>query len=773
MFVATTAGATPDDGIPITGDWNGDGHTTAGWFDDGEVFLRNANSSGSADLHFHYGRAGDIPVVGDWNGDGRDTLGVIRDRTWHLRFENAGGGADLSFIYGRLGSGDYALAGDWNGDGRDGVGIVRNGQWHLRNSLNGGPGEIVFRYGRVHQGDIPLVGDWTGDGIDTPAIVRDGTWHIRHVNRGGHADQVLRYGRESDLPVVGDWNADGRHTPGIVRGTDWYLRHNLSGGDADNQFDFGPHAGSSQEVPRDEGHDHGNDQNPEDDRHDDHGEVDVVVTGDQPHGFTVPAGETWQVKGEVETRENVVVHGTLKMRPGAILAFVDVDESAFVGGGMDVLDTDVGLWVMGHGRLDVQGTPKQGWNRTGTHTTWAPDDEYVRAPHAKGERDGKPWNLGDAVPCVDFAGSQYCAEVANLTRDVAIQGTPDGKAHIFIHSHRPQTIKHALLRHLGPEIDDEEPDGRYALHFHHGGDGSRGSLVEGTIVRDADDHAYSPHESNGITFRDTVAYNVRNTAYWWDPGDISNDILYERALVIHAVRGRDSTGSMSGFRMAKGQGNVVRDSAAAGIQGGRASSGFNWREGPDGGNKWAFVNNVAHNNSNGVYHWLNEPHNGDESHVQDGFVTYHNTRFGIEQGAYTISSLWSDVVSFGNRSAAIRQRGAPRHALADPGISYRGGALGGGSDRSDHVIEFAAMRNCGRDSKILFEDLDLVQFNRTPILVDHDGCAHDDGNLHVVFRNVTAEGADLTPDDFTIEAIPDGANITVERTDGETFTIEP
>lgn len=44
----------------------------------------------------------------------------------------------------------------------------------------------------------------------------------------------------------------------------------------------------------------------------------------------------------------------------------------------------------------------------------------------------------------------YSAEVLNLTRDVVIEGRPGGRSHIFIRSCVPQTIRHAVVRHMEP-----------------------------------------------------------------------------------------------------------------------------------------------------------------------------------------------------------------------------------------------------------------------------------------------------------------------------------
>ena len=225
--------------IPVTGDWNGNGQTTVGWFRDGQWRLRNSNSAGNSSLEFKYGQPGDLPVVGDWNGNGQTTVGVVREGRWHLRNANSTGWADVSFSYGR-GAIDYPMAGDWNGNGRDTPAIVRDGEWHLRNSLSGGPGQIVFTYGRITRGDLPVVGDWNANGIDTPGILRDGEWHLRNTHSGGPADRMFVYGRvtRGDIPVVGDWNRNLQTTVGVTRDGTWHLRDWLSGGPATVSFTY-------------------------------------------------------------------------------------------------------------------------------------------------------------------------------------------------------------------------------------------------------------------------------------------------------------------------------------------------------------------------------------------------------------------------------------------------------------------------------------------------------------------------------------------------------
>jgi hypothetical protein len=130
--------------VPLTGDWNGDGRVTPGWFKDGLVLLRNENSSGASDVVFRYGRAGDVPVVGDWDGNGTDTIGVRRGATWYLRNRNSGGAADLAFAYGT--TTDRPVTGDWDGNGTDTIGVVRGTVWYLRNANSAGPASVAVSY---------------------------------------------------------------------------------------------------------------------------------------------------------------------------------------------------------------------------------------------------------------------------------------------------------------------------------------------------------------------------------------------------------------------------------------------------------------------------------------------------------------------------------------------------------------------------------------------------------------------------------------------------
>ena len=345
----------------------------------------------------------------------------------------------------------------------------------------------------------------------------------------------------------------------------------------------------------------------------------------------------------LEVSGNLIVRGRLVMKPNRgvrhVLRFVDVDEDAFVGGGLDPIGSDAGLWVMGRGQLDIRGTPKQAWNRQGKHRTWSRHDDLVVAPVRRGDFTARRFRRGSHVP---RAGS-HRAEVLNLTRNVRIEGTPGGRAHIFIRSHRPQSIRYALLRYLGPRQggggSSESVLGRYGLHFHHCHGGSRNSVVEGVVVRDCGGHAFVPHMSHGITFRSCISYETFEAAYWWDEHDTTNDLLIDRCVAagvhadpeIHGYR-------LAGFALGKGRRLRIRDCVAFGVIGNNPSAGYVWPEAPSG--LWLFRNNLAHNNAvAGIFVWQNVR----EPHVVRRFTAYRNGEAGIIHGAYFNAYHYKDL----------------------------------------------------------------------------------------------------------------------------------
>ena len=104
------------------------------------------------DIVAPYGGPSGIPVTGDWDGDGKDGIGVRLGLTYYLLNRSRGtADADIVVPYGD--PGDPVLAGDFDGIGPDGVGRSQ-GRRELRTGWVGGGGRAV-RAGRWRTGTRP------------------------------------------------------------------------------------------------------------------------------------------------------------------------------------------------------------------------------------------------------------------------------------------------------------------------------------------------------------------------------------------------------------------------------------------------------------------------------------------------------------------------------------------------------------------------------------------------------------------------------------------
>lgn len=291
----------------------------------------------------------------------------------------------------------------------------------------------------------------------------------------------------------------------------------------------------------------------------------------------------------LESTRNIIIEGLFRINPVNdkvihILRFVGIDESRFVGGGLDIIDSDTGLWVMGAGKLDFLGAKKTSWTRVtdsvGAGATsfslkdnpegWAEGDEIVLVPTDTPEENTQnyddvrkvmndkfaekfeqrtiskvnntsvtvtaPFSHNAHNKVVASSGLTWTAEILNLNRNVRIEGTATGKTHIFIRSSVPQRIEYCALRYMGPRKDydgNRRADmvaGRYAIHFHHCGYGSKGSQVNGNVVSDCGNHSYVPHVSHGITMAHNVAYKCIEMSFWYDFGQMTHYLTWEHKI---------------------------------------------------------------------------------------------------------------------------------------------------------------------------------------------------------------------------------------------------
>jgi hypothetical protein len=537
---------------------------------------------------------------------------------------------------------------------------------------------------------------------------------------------------------------------------------------------------------------------------------DHILTLDEPSyeiaGLTIDSAGTVVFSPDVSitlsSSANIIVNGKLVMRPASAaidhtVRFTGIDEADFVGGGMDPTETDVGLWVMGAGQLNLQGTKKSGWLRfsegidagatsgvlESAPIGWAPGDEITIAPTEAPTVGDASYTGFDNTTLATVAGSkitwqsgtsrahpevnnQWTAEVANLTRNVRIEGASDtARSHVFIRSSSPQVINHVGIRYMGPRQENAEGltdfvVGRYGLHFHYCTDGSRGSQVIGTVIRDVGSHGYVPHRSHGIWFRDTVAFNTLEDAYWWDPkaddihgGDETHDILLDHAMAALVRAEPEFRGFRhSGFNLAQGLRNSVRDSVAVGVQGNADAAGFQWPESAGASTNstvWDFSRgNIAHNNAvNGFFVWQNT----HEPHVVANFALYHNGGYGIQHGAYGNNYHYENGQLYGNAVGAVNKLAVT--ADQDQSLQQRyQNIVMDGAGISDHLVFADDHTFSGKGNPSYFRNITLKGARRTAVRIEYEGEDSPD-ELNFEFPNIQ------TPSDVTFSADAAADNI--------------
>jgi streptogramin lyase len=167
-------GAGLPDAIPVTGDWNGDGKTEIGVYVNGVWYL-DMNGNGQWDgepadkiAYFGAGLTGAMPVAGDWNRDGKSEIGVYQNGYWYLDLNGNGQWdgepGDQINIFGIGLTNTVPVTGDWNADGKDEIGVYQDGYWYI--DLNGNrrwdgmPADQFGVLGLGLIGAVPVPGMW-------------------------------------------------------------------------------------------------------------------------------------------------------------------------------------------------------------------------------------------------------------------------------------------------------------------------------------------------------------------------------------------------------------------------------------------------------------------------------------------------------------------------------------------------------------------------------------------------------------------------------------
>ncbi len=162
--------------IPVVGDWNGDGTTKIGIYSNGVWYL-DANGNGQWDgpaggdimATFGAGLTGAVPVVGDWNGDGTTKIGIYQNGYWYLDTNGNGqwdgqAGGDTLGVFGIGLTNAVPVTGDWNADGITEIGIYQQGYWYLDKNRSwqwdGQPTDQFGVFGVGLTGAVPVPGKW-------------------------------------------------------------------------------------------------------------------------------------------------------------------------------------------------------------------------------------------------------------------------------------------------------------------------------------------------------------------------------------------------------------------------------------------------------------------------------------------------------------------------------------------------------------------------------------------------------------------------------------
>lgn len=489
--------------------------------------------------------------------------------------------------------------------------------------------------------------------------------------------------------------------------------------------------------------------------------ANVTIQGD----VIVPAGEKWLIGPAVQIAGNLRTEGgTIAMRPRSSLRFLGANPDEYVGGGMTYAPEfarDIGLWIGDQGVLDIQGTAKTGWNRTGTDPTWKADDEYWITPTAVGDYEPRRWYPGNAIPQID--PRVPAAEVINVTRDIVIEGP----GHIHIHSQRPQRIEYVQLRRMGVSsaLHGGQVLGRYALHLHFSVDGSRGTIIRGVAAVNCEGRVYVPHVSHGITMIDNVSVNSWGSGLFWDEADRTNDLTIDRLLITGVLMPRAVSGATSREAAIENRGGdrmKISNSVASGARGSAQAHGFTWPSiaDNDGPAMWDFANNVAHNNQGaGVRFWFNN----NAPHLVEQSIAYRNGLAGIETGAYHNAIRYEDMLLLDNgilHHSASRLSGSDGNTVSDGrGAFYDRLAI---YASEGPAIETGRMRLAG-NTRVEWVDCVLQAGPGAPKVTV--GTAENP--VLVLFRR-----CGVIPDDIVFSgSIPNGSSVLIEHEDGRQWEI--
>lgn len=204
------------DGLPVAGDWDGDGRDTVGYFEPGTDSFHLADDFGAGPPQFSRVLVGwncppCFPLAGKFGGEGVDGVGLYDpSRGLFLLRERAEPGSPIRTVaYGEAGRALLPFAGDFADCPEAQLGLYDPGTATFRiRACSGRGSEVSFVFG--NPGGLPVAGRWgvgSGDGV---GVFDPGTGRflLRIAPRGGPPDLEQPYFRAPARPIAGRWRLE-------------------------------------------------------------------------------------------------------------------------------------------------------------------------------------------------------------------------------------------------------------------------------------------------------------------------------------------------------------------------------------------------------------------------------------------------------------------------------------------------------------------------------------------------------------------------------------
>lgn len=203
-------------GLPVAGDWDGDGRDTVGYFepDFDAFFLTDDFGEGAPQFSrilVGWKCPACYPVAGDFAGLGVDGIGVYDpSRGLFLLRDRAEAGSPIRGVaFGDAGIVQMPVAGRFAACPQVQLGIYEpaTATFRLRGCFTGDPTR-TFRFGPPD--GLPVTGRWQGRALDGVGVFDPaaGRFLLRAVASDGPADLVIPFFHAPAMPIAGRWSID-------------------------------------------------------------------------------------------------------------------------------------------------------------------------------------------------------------------------------------------------------------------------------------------------------------------------------------------------------------------------------------------------------------------------------------------------------------------------------------------------------------------------------------------------------------------------------------